>query len=267
MTEVKESMENVRVTRSIVPSLFTLMNLFMGFTAIVYISHNEIFKAAIFIFFAAIFDMLDGVMARLIHSTSEFGAELDSLSDVISFGAAPAYMLYNVHFFQLGETGVLIAALPALGGAIRLARFNIKLTTHKDKLYFTGLPIPSAALTIISYVIFYHLPGNYSEHFKAIASLVVVILTSLAMVSTIKFDNLPRPTLKSIKQRPIVSAMFIIGLLASALSKGKLVFPLMLFYIVASSVRHVFFWLRELKEPADDIDESVAPEPEIYDTE
>ncbi len=267
MSEIKESIENVQVTRSIVPSLFTLMNLFMGFTAIVYISQNEIFKATIFIFFAAIFDMFDGVMARLIHSTSEFGAELDSLSDVVSFGAAPAYMLYKVHFYQLGDTGVLIAALPALAGAIRLARFNIKLTTHKDKLYFTGLPIPSSALTIISFVIFYYLPENYSAHFKAIASIVVVILTSLAMVSTIKFDNLPRPTIKSIKQRPIVSAMFIVGLIACAVSKGKLVFPLMLFYIVASSVRHVFFWLKELKEPADDIDESEAPEPELYDAE
>ena len=246
------------------PSLFTLLNLFNGFAAIVFISQDEFYKASIFILFAAIFDMLDGIMARLIHSTSEFGAELDSISDVVSFGAAPAYMLFKAHFFQLQETGILIAALPALAGAIRLARFNVKLTTHKDKIYFTGLPIPSAALTIVSYVMFYHLSPEYSANAKAVASIAVVALTSLAMVSTIKFDNLPRLTLRSIKQRPIVTVLFAIGILASIITKGKLVFPLMMFYIIASSLRQVIFWLKELREPEDDIDESEAPEPELY---
>lgn len=208
--------------------------------------------------------MLDGIMARLIHSTSEFGAELDSLSDVVSFGAAPAYMLFKAHFFQMDETGILIASLPALAGAIRLARFNVKQTSHADKLYFTGLPIPSGALAIVSYVLFYHLSPDYSAQTKAIASIAVTILTSLAMVSTIKFDNLPRLSLKSIKQRPIVTAIFVIGIIVSIVSKGKLVFPLMMFYIVASSLRQVVFWLRELREPADDIDETEEHEPELY---
>ncbi|TAL71070.1 MAG: CDP-diacylglycerol--serine O-phosphatidyltransferase [Bacteroidetes bacterium] len=254
----------MRITRSIVPSLFTLLNLFNGFAAIVFISQDEFYKASIFILFAAIFDMLDGVMARLIHSTSEFGAELDSISDVVSFGAAPAYMLYKAHFFQLQETGILIAALPALAGAIRLARFNVKLSTHKDKIYFTGLPIPSSALTIVSYVLFYHLSPDFSAHTKSITSIVVVALTSLAMVSTIKFDNLPRLTWRSIKQRPVVTSLFAIGIIASIITKGKLVFPLMMFYIVASGFRQVFFWLKELREPEIDIDESEAPEPELY---
>jgi len=86
----------MRITRSIIPNLFTLANLFSGFTAIIHISDGNYDKAAIFIFIAGIFDALDGMMARLTKSTSELGVELDSLCDAVSFGLAPSFMLYKI---------------------------------------------------------------------------------------------------------------------------------------------------------------------------
>ena len=236
--------------------MFTLANLFSGFTAIIYISQNDFHKGAAFILIAAIFDMLDGIVARLVNATSELGAELDSLSDAVSFGIAPSFMLYQVYFYQIGDIGILISALPAIAGVLRLARFNIMLVSFDDKNYFVGLPIPSGALTILSYIIFVHLKTDISEISKTYLIYSVTIVTAAAMVSRIKFDNMPRPTKKSIKQRPIAAIIFFIGLIGTILSYGKMLFPFMLFYIVASSIRQLYVWLKETGDAADDFDET-----------
>ena len=125
----------MRFTRSIVPNLFTLMNVFMGFSAIIYIADGQLYKAGLFILLAGLFDALDGIIARLLKATSELGAELDSLCDAVSFGVAPAFMLYQAYFYQFNEYGILLASLPALAGVTRLARFNVMLTSFEDKLY------------------------------------------------------------------------------------------------------------------------------------
>lgn len=253
-----------RVVRSFVPNLLTLGNLFCGFTAIIHISADDYFAAGIFILMAGIFDMLDGVAARFIGSTSDFGAELDSLSDAVSFGVAPGFMLYKVYFHQFGETGVLLSALPALAGVIRLARYNVKFVTSEDKKYFVGLPIPSSALTIVSYILFYHQQNLIPPDFKATGIIIVTLITSIAMVSEIKYDNTPRPTLKSIKQRPIVSALMFLGLIAAIASMGKLIFPIMMTYIIVSAIRHFFEWIKRTYEPEDEIDETGESEPEPF---
>jgi CDP-diacylglycerol--serine O-phosphatidyltransferase len=141
--------------------LFTLANAFMGFTAIVHISQNRFWLGALFILAAGVFDMLDGLVARLTKSASEFGAMLDSMCDAVSFGVAPSFLLYVVHFSSMSEPGILIASLPALAGVIRLARFNVQMNGFEDKYYFTGMPIPGGAITIVSYVVFYHIPGLF----------------------------------------------------------------------------------------------------------
>lgn len=246
----------IRITRSIVPNLFTLMNIFMGFTAIIYISNNDFQRGALFILAAALFDSLDGVVARLLKSTSELGAELDSLCDAVSFGVAPAFMLYQVFFINYGNMGILISSFPALAGVVRLARFNVQLTGFEDKLYFRGLPIPSGALLIVSYIVFFHLEGFLPESYNIYALSAVSAITSLVMVSNIRFDNLPRPTKKSFKKRPVVSVIFVIGLVACIATKGQLIFPFMIFIVFASSVRHFVLWLKQTREAPDDIDES-----------
>lgn len=245
----------MRITRSFIPNLFTLANLFSGFTAIIYISQNDFHRAAAFILFAVVFDVLDGVVARIFNAASELGVELDSLCDAVSFGVAPSYMLYQVYFHEIGAIGILISALPALAGVIRLAKFNIMVTSFDDKEYFTGMPIPTAALTIISYVIFIHLKFNISETAKEIIIYSITFILPLAMLSKIKFDNLPRPTKKSFKNRPVAAIVFVIGLIGSIITNGKLIFPFMLFYILTCSLRHFVLWIKHTHEAVDDFDE------------
>ena len=96
----------MRITRSIIPNLFTLANLFCGFTAIVNIADGEFWRGALFVLAGGFFDTFDGIMARLTRSSIEFGVVLDSLCDAVSFGVAPAVMLYKVFFFQYGEIGI-----------------------------------------------------------------------------------------------------------------------------------------------------------------
>ncbi len=254
-------MKKIKLTKSLVPNLLTLVNLFSGFTAIVYFAESDFERGALFILIAAIFDMLDGMVARLINAASEFGAELDSLCDVVSFGVAPSYLLYKVFFYQFNEFGILLAALPALAGASRLARFNIQLTSFDDKIYFKGLPIPSAALTIISYVLFADFlcfDNNLCQYYTYF---IVTLIVSYSMISTVKFDNIPRFTKKSFKQRPLVSILFIIGFISIIVSLGKLIFPFMMIYIIGSNIRQLFLFIKESKEPEEEIDDEEESEP------
>ena len=255
----------MRITRSIVPNLFTLMNLFMGFTSIVYSAKGEFEQAAWLILVAAIFDMLDGVVARLLKAASELGAEMDSLCDAVSFGVAPSFMLYNVYFYQFDDIGILVASLPALAGVVRLARFNIQLTSLEDKLYFRGMPIPSAALVIVTYVIFYHRTDIIPDYLKDYIIFAVTISTALIMISNIKFDNLPRPTKKSFKQRPVAFIVFIIGFTVCAVTRGEMIFPFMVFIIIVSTIRHLIVWFKETREASDDFDESEEPQQSLFD--
>lgn len=227
----------------------------MGFSAIVAVTNGDIKKAAIYILLAGVFDMLDGMVARLIKSASELGVELDSLCDAVSFGVAPSFMLYMVFFKDFGELGVFFASLPALAGVFRLARFNVQITGFEDKRYFTGLPIPAGAFTIISYIVFFHLSDSISPEIKPAAIITVTLVTALAMISRVKFDNLPRPSLKSFRQSPAVIIIFIIGLLICIITQGLFVFPFMMFYVAASSIRHLINWIKLTPEAQDDIDE------------
>ncbi len=230
----------IRVTRSVIPSLFTSMNLFCGFFAIVKAAHGDYSAAAWLIVLAGIFDALDGAMARLTNSSSEFGVELDSLADVVSFGAAPSFILYQA-FFQSWETpGVVLASLPALCGALRLARFNVQLVGF-DKDYFMGLPIPSAALVLISYLVFYHLPGGSfnPESIKPWLLAAITVVVSLLMVSTIRYDTLPKLNKEGIKKSPAKAIGVLVGIIVIIVTKGKAIFPLMALYLLFGIVRHL----------------------------
>jgi CDP-diacylglycerol--serine O-phosphatidyltransferase len=249
-----------RVTRSIIPNLFTLGNLFSGFLAIVHFAKSTsddlaLVTGALYILAAAMFDMLDGIMARLTRSSSELGVELDSLCDVVSFGVAPSLMLYVVHYHAFGPAGALLAALPAMAGAYRLARFNVQLSSLEDKLYFRGLPIPAGALTLVSFVVFYLHPKLIPSQWQAAATNFVTIATALAMVSTIRYDNLPRPTRRSIRQRPVFSAFVVIAIGAVIISGGTLAFPTMLTYIITGALRHTVEQLQRRRKDRFDFDE------------
>ncbi|MDG5766467.1 CDP-diacylglycerol--serine O-phosphatidyltransferase [Balneolales bacterium ANBcel1] len=185
---------NRPIPRSVVPSFFTLMNLFCGFVAMVQIYEGKLEFGAWLIVLAAVFDMMDGFMARVTQGTSEFGIELDSLSDIVSFGVAPAFLMYSYSLNELMIMGIIISAFPALCGAVRLARFNVDARVE-DPDYFKGLPIPSLAMMLVALFLIFHQSPELFDHFKyGFNSMMipVILLLSLLMVSTVPFDKIPR---------------------------------------------------------------------------
>ncbi len=243
----------MRITRSVIPNLFTLANLFSGFTAIVYISDDKMYDAALFILLAGIFDALDGVVARLTKSTSELGVELDSLCDAVSFGVAPSFMLYKLYFQPIGDIGLLLASLPALAGIYRLARFNAELTGYADKQYFTGMPIPAGAISLLSYAVFFEPSKLLPLNLNPALYYFVTIIVSLAMISRVQFENMPRFTPKSLRQRPLFSIMIVAAIIAAIITKGIAIFPAMMLYLIAGFIRHIFRIVRSNMD--DDIEE------------
>jgi len=238
----------IQVTRSTIPSLFTVMNLFSGFVAIKTAFIDADFeKAGWFIVLGALFDTLDGFMARLTHSASEFGVELDSLADVVTFGVAPSAIVYKLYFYQFETIGILIAALPMICGALRLARFNVQLVGF-DKDYFKGLPIPSAALLIVSFVTFYflrHEPAFISDEGMNILMFIIVIGSSLMMVTTVKYETLPKPSLRAIKAEPAKFVVVMTAIIVGILTKGSAIFPFFLLFILFGLFRAIIVRFRK----------------------
>src|SRR5687767_10369159 len=144
----------------VISNLFTITSIFCGFYALTLCAGDatpaQLYQAALAIFFAFFFDGFDGRVARLTKTQSQFGVELDSLADVISFGAAPAILVYKWALAPLGFFGIFVSFCFAACGALRLARFNVmaQRSSHSGpSRFFTGLPIPLAAIAIISMVV------------------------------------------------------------------------------------------------------------------
>lgn len=133
-----------------IPNLFTLSNLFFGFLSILFAANGDYRNASILILIGMMLDSMDGRLARILKAESELGKELDSLADVVTFGVAPAILVYYVSFSQYGLIGMIVAGLFPLFGAFRLARFNVNAKT--STIYFTGVPITAAGglLTLIT---------------------------------------------------------------------------------------------------------------------
>lgn len=230
----------MRISRSIVPNLFTLANIFCGFSAIIATSDGKFFEAGLFILFAGIFDALDGFVARLTRSASALGVQLDSLCDATSFGVAPSYLLYEICLQHSHPFGILLASIPALAGVFRLARFNVELTSLEDKKYFTGMPIPAGALTIVSYLLFYGIDSRYTIFSQEIDGAIIGSLVGLVMISRIKYDNLPRPSLKAIRENPLQYVIMLLVCISVVYTKGYALFPWMFVYSIYGALRHVF---------------------------
>ena len=237
-------MNRFRVTPSIIPNLFTAMNMFSGFFSIISASQGNFIYAGWLIIIAAIFDTLDGFMARLTKSSSELGVELDSLSDVISFGAAPSFLLYTTYFHQYETFGVIISSLPLIAGGFRLARFNVQLVGF-DKKYFTGLPIPSSALTIVSFILSYYNNG-FGEIEKQLI-LPMVLILSFLMVSKVKYDTLPKFSLREIRRNPLLYIAYFIALVVLILYTVKGLFFIFVFMIVFGIFRQIFKYFSNKK--------------------
>ncbi len=198
--------------RIAVPSFFTLMNLFSGFISIIFVAKGEYALGAWLIVLAGLFDSLDGFMARLANATSDFGIELDSLSDIVSFGVAPGFLIYQFSLSELNFLGLLVSALPPLCGAVRLARFNVNARLSPTDNYFIGLPIPAQAIIIAAFYLTFRNDVDLFQYFEYGINAVVipmVIVISFLMVSTIQFDKMPRFDKKSIREEKSKYVLFV----------------------------------------------------------
>jgi CDP-diacylglycerol---serine O-phosphatidyltransferase len=188
---------NLRKSLFILPNLFTLSAIFCGFYAILLTGSNptpdDLYRASLLIIFAMFFDMIDGRVARLTRTQSAFGMEIDSLADVVSFGVAPAQLVYTWSLHSLGTFGVLATFAYVACGAIRLARFNVLSTDtsgrpKKPSKYILGLPIPGAAGILVSLVAANHaVDGELAAAHVPVA--IVMLSLAFFMVSTIKFRS------------------------------------------------------------------------------
>ena len=170
----------------LLPNLFTTAALFSGFYAIVQGMNNRFEYAAVAIFIAMVLDGLDGRVARMTHTQSAFGAEYDSLSDMVSFGVAPALVIYVFALQSLGKIGWIAAFVYCAGAALRLARFNTQHDAETDKRFFQGMPSPSAAALIAGFVwvmVEYHVEGQDVRWLAA----VIALLGGLTMVSNFRY--------------------------------------------------------------------------------
>lgn len=169
----------------LLPSIITLIATFCGFFAIVSSIAGNFFYAAVAILSAMVFDSLDGRIARLTGTASEFGVELDSLSDMVSFGVAPAMVVFNWHLHTYGKLGWLLAFSYCACTALRLARFNIK-NSIDNKKFFQGLPCPSAAALVVGYV-FIVTSYHWTDKGITVLGALVTLFAAISMVSNVPF--------------------------------------------------------------------------------
>ena len=189
----------------LLPSLFTVANLFCGYACVVYATRADFDTAALFIGVAMVLDTLDGLIARLTNTTSAFGVQLDSLADVVSFGMAPAILAFTWGLWPLKRLGWAAGFIYVTAAAMRLARFNIQSSAGGDKRYFVGMPSPAAAAIPAATVFAY--PWGLYDYRAALPALAMVLVPAALMVSTIRFRSFK--TIDSKARRPYTVLIFV----------------------------------------------------------
>lgn len=202
----------------VLPNLFTTASLLCGFYSVVVSTHGYFETAAWAIMAALVLDGLDGRIARMTNTTSKFGAEYDSLADLVAFGVAPSILAYTWSLSAFGKWGWLAAFLFVTCGALRLARFNIQIGIVESKV-FNGLPIPGAASVVATGVLLYHYLG-FQGIFPHAAVLASVVCLSLFMVSSIKYYSFK--DLNFFARKPFVSFVLIVIILVIVVAEPQI---------------------------------------------
>ncbi|MDR3611764.1 MAG: CDP-diacylglycerol--serine O-phosphatidyltransferase [Ignavibacteriaceae bacterium] len=233
-------MNRLRITPSVIPNMFTAMNMFCGFLSLINTASGEYIYACWLIIIAAMFDILDGTMARLTKSSSALGVQLDSLSDLVSFGVAPAFLIYKTHLISYDAVGILISSLLMIAGGFRLARFNVQLVGF-NKSFFTGLPIPSSAITISAFIIAFYTKGVGFNPAVVNYIIPLVIVLSYLMVSRVKYDTIPKFSKQELKEKPYLMLIpVILMLLFIFVPLKRILFLIFVLIILFGIFRHVY---------------------------
>jgi CDP-diacylglycerol--serine O-phosphatidyltransferase len=232
--------------RGILPGMFTMGNLACGFGAVViagsskYITGPErghnLTEAAWLIILAGFLDFLDGMVARFSRSSSRLGVEMDSLADIVSFGVAPAVVIIGFSLISKGNWAWILAFVYLMAGSFRLARFSLSATLE-EKTNFVGLPIPSAAIAIVSYILFCTevWGGIRFEKFF----IILIIASAALMVSTIEYETMPKFDISRTKDR--IKILFLLLVAVGMMINASLVmFPLAMGYILFGLSRMIY---------------------------
>ena len=245
---------DVRRVVVVIPSAFTLGNLFFGLWAIVAAYNGNFRWAAWFIVFAALLDMMDGRLARRTKTTSRFGEELDSLVDMVSFGVAPALIIYFLEFANAGRFGWVLSYFYVVAAAVRLARYNV-VSAGKPTAWFTGMPSPAAGMTLATFYPFSQTPWyraslavlDLQEQGLALLALMLAVL----MVSGVKYPKFPSFGFRTFRQG--LTTIIVVSLMVAALVRPDLfLFPIGLLYLAFGLARSAIQALGDRHEPVVD---------------
>lgn len=230
----------------LLPNLLTTASLFVSFLGLTWAIQGDYAFCALCILASCVFDGLDGKVARITNTQSEFGVQLDSLADLVAFGVVPAMMAYLWLLNDFGRLGLMAAFLFMACGALRLARFNVQAATSSKK-HFVGLPIPAAACTLATLVLFTeYVPQEYMHSVVSVGTLVLVYVLSFFMVSTIRFYSFKE--ISAFKAHPfswMVTAILLFSLIASR--PKVLGFVFFLGYLVSGPLYTLFLLSRTNK--------------------
>ena len=229
----------------LLPNILTLCGMFFGFYSILVSLKGNYVLAAWAIMIATIFDGIDGWVARLTHSTTKFGIELDSLSDLVAFGVAPAVMLYKWGLIPFGRVGWAAAFLFMACGALRLARYNVQMGSTEYKA-FTGMPIPGAATVVATFVIFYHEIWETVPE-KNYFILIFTIFLSVLMVSTLRFHGVKELNIGRRKPFSILVAIVIVFALVVVHPQIAL-FLFAMIYLIGGIIENIVLFYRKRKQ-------------------
>lgn len=225
----------------LLPNLFTTAGLFAGFYAVVGAMRGLFEISAIAIFVAMIMDGLDGRVARMTNTHTAFGAQYDSISDMVAFGVAPALVVYSWGLSIFGKLGWLVAFIFAAGGALRLARFNTQIGMS-DKRYFRGLPIPSAA-AVIAGLVWVAAKYDITGLWLKIVALLLTAIVAVLMVSNFRYDSFKQLDMRG--KVPFVAILLMVVVFAAiAINPAVVLFAGFLIYTASGPLRTLAFFKR-----------------------
>lgn len=229
----------------ILPNLFTAASMFAAFMGLIWSAQGDFYKAGIAILVSAVLDALDGRVARLTNTASEFGVQFDSLADLVAFGLAPAFLIYQMALHNFGRLGIAIAFMFAVCCALRLARFNVAAATNEpsNKKFFIGVPAPAAGCSLAIFILFIpdaasfmgetlaFIPNAINKYFNAV-SLVLTGIVALLMVSQFRYAAFKE--MGFLKAHPFRYLVFAIIIFATVVAQPiPAIFTLLFLYLIS----------------------------------